>query len=315
MFGTGDVDRLTAVEEELLNLFDVDGNGVVDFTELTSGVSVLCGGDRDEKAAAAFALYDYNGDPVINLDEMTHYLTAVFKVVYQAEPGTEEQMGCSSEELAEATAEHAFEEADLNQDGNLTLEEFQLWYKSDPGQVISAASTSMATLRRLTNFKVFSVHEIFKLSSRVTGDKGKIDHNDFNTVVVHVATDESRRETPLSDSEQDELVALLGDFFFLFDADGNGSVDFTELSRGMSVLCGGDLDEKAQAAFALHDYNGDGVINIEEMTCYLTAVYKVVYHAEPGKRRRWAAARRSWHRRRHWRWRRSKRRTLTMTAT
>ena len=65
---------------------------------------------------------------------MTHYLTAVFKVVYHAEPGTEEQMGCSSKELAEATAEHAFEEADLNQDGNLTLEEFQLWYKSDPGR-------------------------------------------------------------------------------------------------------------------------------------------------------------------------------------
>ena len=104
----------------------------------------------------------------------------------------------------------------------------------------------------------------------------------YNTVVVHIGTDESRRETPLSDSERDELVALLGDLLFLFDADGNGVVDFTELSSGLSVLCGGDLDKKAPAAFALYHYNGDSVINIEYMAHYLTAVYKVVLHAQPG---------------------------------
>ena len=121
----------------------------------------------------------------------------------------------------------------------------------------------MATLQRLSNFEAFSVHEIFELFARVTGDKLKIDLDDSNTLVVHVATDESRRETPLSDSERDELVALLGDLLFLFGVDGNGVVDFTELSSGLSVLCGGDLDKKAQAAFALYHYNRDGVINIK----------------------------------------------------
>ena len=48
------------------------------------------------------------------------------------------------------------------------------------------------------------------------------------------------------------------------------------------MLCGGDLDKKAQAAFALYHYNGDSVINIEYMAHYLTAVYKVVLHAQPG---------------------------------
>ena len=108
----------------LYTLFDANGDGVVDFTELTSGLSILCGGDRDEKAAAAFALYDYNGDDVITRDEMTRYLTAIFKVVYHAEPGTAEQMACSPEELAMATSEEAFEEANLNDDGQLTFEEF-----------------------------------------------------------------------------------------------------------------------------------------------------------------------------------------------
>ena len=55
---------------------------------------------------------------------MTRYLTAIYKVVYHAKPGTAEQMACSPEELAMATAEDAFEEADLNDVGQLTFEEF-----------------------------------------------------------------------------------------------------------------------------------------------------------------------------------------------
>ena len=80
----------------LYDMFDGNGNGVVDFTGLSSGLSDLCGVTRDERASAAFALYDYNDDGFITEDEMVRYLTSVFKAVYQAEPETEEQMGCSA---------------------------------------------------------------------------------------------------------------------------------------------------------------------------------------------------------------------------
>ena len=59
------------------------------------------------------------------LDEMTCYLTAIFKVVYNAEPGTAKQMACIPDELDMATLEDAFEEADLIDDGHLTFEESQ----------------------------------------------------------------------------------------------------------------------------------------------------------------------------------------------
>ena len=130
-----DPDRLQVILDRMFDLFDTDGNGVVDFSELASGLSVLCGGSRDDKAKAAFSLFDYNGDGYISLEEMTRYLASVFKVMYETQPGTAEQMGVSAEDLATVTAEQAFEDADLNHDGRLSFEEFQKWYGQPSGQV------------------------------------------------------------------------------------------------------------------------------------------------------------------------------------
>ena len=123
-----DFKRLRYILSRLYFTFDADSDGHVDFTELATGLSALCGGTRDEKAAAAFALYDYNGDGVISLEEMTRYLTSVFKIMYETQPGTAERVALSPEELAANTAERAFEEADVDEDGALSFAEFQSWY-------------------------------------------------------------------------------------------------------------------------------------------------------------------------------------------
>ena len=48
-----------------------------------------------------------------------------------------------------------------------------------------------------------------------------------------------------------------------------GGYDLESLSKSsaacLSVLCGGDRDDKVLAAFALFDVNGDGYISKEEM--------------------------------------------------
>ena len=80
---------------ELYNLFDSDKNGEVSFEELTSGLSILCSGSREDKSAAAFALYDQNGDGVISASEMTQYLSAVFKIMFHAEPEAQIEMECT----------------------------------------------------------------------------------------------------------------------------------------------------------------------------------------------------------------------------
>merc|ERR1740133_954647 len=196
-------------------------------------------------------------------------------------------MGCSVEELAAATVGEAFEEADLDHDGNLSFEEFQKWYSASAEEGISqqvqanvqAASKQMSLgqLRDLTNLGSMTATAVMEKFAEVTGEDGTVGREEFELVFEELA---AARDVPLADDEEDQLRVMLGGLYDMFDADGDGSVDFTELSSGLTVLCGGDRDEKAAAAFALYDYNGDGVISKDEMERYLTSVFKVMYHAE-----------------------------------
>ena len=65
----------------LFSLFDTDGNGYVDFNELASGLSVLCGGTSHDKVRAAFDLYDVNQDGFISFEETVYSL---FKKILQS---------------------------------------------------------------------------------------------------------------------------------------------------------------------------------------------------------------------------------------
>ena len=106
-------------------------NGVVDFSELASGLSILCGGQSDTRVRSAFALFDFNGDGFISLEEMTRYMASVFKVLYEIAPGTADRMGgLGPEDLAEVTTAACFEQADLTHDGRLSFQEFTRWYQN-----------------------------------------------------------------------------------------------------------------------------------------------------------------------------------------
>ena len=58
-----DAERHRLVLSHLFDLFDADHDGYVDFTELLSGLSVYCGGSREEQYRAAFSLYGTHVEP------------------------------------------------------------------------------------------------------------------------------------------------------------------------------------------------------------------------------------------------------------
>ena len=125
--------ELRPVVDQLYKIFDTNHDGRCDFVEVSTGLTVLTAGSRDEKARSAFALFDYDGSGSISRDEMERYLTCVFRVVYEIEKQTKDAMGVPPEKLAKITTDQCFAEADLDEDDSLSFEEFKKWYSRPSG--------------------------------------------------------------------------------------------------------------------------------------------------------------------------------------
>jgi len=290
---------LSVVLDRLFTAFDQDGNGFVDFSELASGLSVLCGGDRASKVRASFELYDYNGDGFISLDEMTRYLTSVYRVMYSLEIGMAERMGdVSPEQLGQLTAENAFAEADLGADGRLSYDQFKDWYLrpagarppavtkalaeadaqgADDAAGADAARPSLQEIRLLTGLASLSPSDAFEALASRANEDGVLDKDAFDAAFDAIRVNNDG----LSDEDENKADVVLDRLFEIFDENGDGVVDFTELSSGVSVLCGGSRGDKVAAAFSLYDFNGDGFISLDEMQLYLKSVFRVLFEAMP----------------------------------
>lgn len=241
LFGESD---LSLISHRLFQLFDNKGHGKIDFSEVASGLSVLCGGTREDKVKAAFDLFDLDGNGFISLPEMTMYLKSVFRVLYELSTDAVENM--SADELAQATAEQAFIEADSDGDGKISLLEFQNWYLqphggleiADPNKLLeqSRENFSLLQVRRLTNLEKFSPSYVFETFAEEANEDGNLSKDSF-LKCFNVLMREANVE--LSNDEEKQLEDILHRLFHIFDLDGNGLVDFSEISSGLSVLCGG----------------------------------------------------------------------------
>jgi len=120
------------VADRLFDIFDRDGNGVVDHAEFVAGLSLLCRASSDDKIKAAFSLFDIDGDGYITYDEMLRYMTSFFEVCFALDATMKKRFGnITAEQVGVATAKHCFERADANGDGRISYEEFTQWCNSD----------------------------------------------------------------------------------------------------------------------------------------------------------------------------------------
>jgi len=106
----------------LFSVFDKDGNGLVDFGEFASSLSVLLNGSYYDQILFAFRLLDANGDGSITLSEMLHY----FKTYLLSQQRMLQQpVNPERWNLIESHLRRGFAVADLDKNGTISLDEFE----------------------------------------------------------------------------------------------------------------------------------------------------------------------------------------------
>lgn len=112
----------------------------------------------------------------------------------------------------------------------------------------SSGVPSLDDLEKLTNF---SKEEIRRLGKRFR----KIDTDGSGTL----STDEFMS---LPDLKMNPLVERV---IAIFDADGNGEIDFEEFIQGIAMFTSGSRKDKLNFAFKIYDMDQDGYISNGEL--------------------------------------------------
>jgi diacylglycerol kinase family enzyme/Ca2+-binding EF-hand superfamily protein len=79
------------------------------------------------------------------------------------------------------------------------------------------------------------------------------------------------------DQKNPELTDRL---FHIFDTDKSGSVDFKELTVGLTTLGSGTLEKKLAFVFSLFDTKGTGSINRDQLTVAFRTLFSMLYTGE-----------------------------------
>ena len=103
--------------DHVFRTFDTDQNGFRDFEEFVLAMYVTSAGSAEEKLKWAFRMHDVDGNGVIDPDEMSKVVEAIYGM--WCEDATEPTTISAKER-----AMKIFRRMDENEDGHLTEEEF-----------------------------------------------------------------------------------------------------------------------------------------------------------------------------------------------
>lgn len=121
-FFYGDVFKFV---EYVFCIFDINGDGIIDFWEFIIVLSVILWGKLEQKFKWVFSMYDLDGNGYISCSEMLEIVQVIYKMVLFVMKMLEDEF------ILEKCIDKIFRQMDINNDGKLFLEEFIKGVKSD----------------------------------------------------------------------------------------------------------------------------------------------------------------------------------------
>ncbi|CAM9111919.1 unnamed protein product [Ectocarpus fasciculatus] len=120
------------VINRLFDAVDVHNAGDVNFCEVASALSVLCGDTRQEKMRAIFNLFLGGEESGITARDIATYTTSAFRAMYKLQPSLKGEVGIAPEAMGILTASSMMEGALRKGDGRISPRDFSGWL-SDAG--------------------------------------------------------------------------------------------------------------------------------------------------------------------------------------
>ena len=103
------------LEQHVFKVYDVNGDGVIDFTEFMTVFFIMSEGSPEEVLAKIFKMIDFDGSGEVSVVEVTRLVTAMFCLLEAEDPNVASQ---------QFVAQSTFFECDDNGDGRVTQDEF-----------------------------------------------------------------------------------------------------------------------------------------------------------------------------------------------
>ena len=313
-------ERVATVLTTLFDLFGGTADGSVDSVALMAGLSVLCGGSPTQRIGVGLALHagvastpsGLEPARTVTVGHLTTYLRSVFTVLLESHPTSQEVLGCTADQLAQATAATCFQAHGLSPDpaagARLALDAAQAWLQSSddaPVQGVTegegaqlgaqAGATEPASapgLPHIDQREAAAVRYLATLAARLPLS-GVADQ--LRDVVEAEGEGEGEGGVPVQ-RLFGALNALLGmrlerdpqalrgvtTFYRVLQGIEGRSVPASILVCGLAVLCGGSPLSKVQRGFWAMDEDRDGYLSHTEAVSFLTAVFRVMFSLEPG---------------------------------
>eukprot|EP00771_Trimastix_marina_P001271 gnl/Trimastix_PCT/2330.p1 GENE.gnl/Trimastix_PCT/2330~~gnl/Trimastix_PCT/2330.p1 ORF type:complete len:439 (-),score=100.53 gnl/Trimastix_PCT/2330:137-1366(-) len=112
------------IAELLFQLFDQNGDGVVDLREFIIGITMISRAPPEQKIEYAFRAYDLDGDGSISQEEMSTMLSIVASVKYEH--------SVKLKYMVNLLVKEAFSKYDIDRNGTISLDELQRMLEAEP---------------------------------------------------------------------------------------------------------------------------------------------------------------------------------------